>query len=552
MTRSRSTRARVSSSCSIRPTARSSGDPPPRAHDPHQGSAGIPHARREGGGRAHRDRPRGQGRLVGAVRRPPRRSSPRPWLVHPPLEGAEPIASYAGLRPAGRGVNYAIGRSTGLSRARVTWQPYGRPASARRSASPSTSAGWWRSSACRSATSAPSRGEHGRPGTVVAADRRAPGGGMSRQLLLGIDEGTSAVKAVLYDADLTPLAGGPALETTRPSTRRVGWSRIREDVMVAVVGRGRASCSPTSEGDVAACGLDHQGESVLAWEAERRRAAHPDHHLAGQALAGGARPAGERRRRRPRCASGAACRSIPISRPGSSRGCSSTSRRSSGALAAGTLRLGTVDSWLCDMLGARASPPTPPRPRARSSRCRGRRIGIPNFSRRSASRASACRRSVTAPATWERSRHPDWARELPLRAQVVDQQAALAGAGCDGSRPGEGDLRHRSVRARARGRATSRSLGGRLAPHRRLAGGRARRVRARRRCVHRRRAARVAQPRPRARPRIRPPSPRSQRRWRTAPVPGSFRRSRDSVLRGGGPGPRRSSPGSPAARARAM
>ena len=48
---------------------------------------------------------------------------------YPPLEGAEPVASYAGLRPAGRGVNYLIGpsracpglinvaaiRSTGLS-----------------------------------------------------------------------------------------------------------------------------------------------------------------------------------------------------------------------------------------------------------------------------------------------------------------------------------------------------------------------------------------------------------------------------------------------------
>jgi glycerol-3-phosphate dehydrogenase len=32
----------------------------------------------------------------------------RAW---PPLEGCEPIASYAGLRPAGRGVNYEIGRS---------------------------------------------------------------------------------------------------------------------------------------------------------------------------------------------------------------------------------------------------------------------------------------------------------------------------------------------------------------------------------------------------------------------------------------------------------
>ena len=31
--------------------------------------------------------------------------------MHPPLRDAQPIASYAGLRPAGRGVNYLIGRS---------------------------------------------------------------------------------------------------------------------------------------------------------------------------------------------------------------------------------------------------------------------------------------------------------------------------------------------------------------------------------------------------------------------------------------------------------
>ena len=37
---------------------------------------------------------------------------PKAVLIHPPLEGAEPIATYAGLRPAGRGVNYAIGHSS--------------------------------------------------------------------------------------------------------------------------------------------------------------------------------------------------------------------------------------------------------------------------------------------------------------------------------------------------------------------------------------------------------------------------------------------------------
>ena len=36
---------------------------------------------------------------------------PKAVAMWPPLEGATPIAAYAGLRPAGRGVNYLIGRS---------------------------------------------------------------------------------------------------------------------------------------------------------------------------------------------------------------------------------------------------------------------------------------------------------------------------------------------------------------------------------------------------------------------------------------------------------
>src|SRR6266540_3481574 len=36
---------------------------------------------------------------------------PQATVMSPPLEGAEPIAAYAGLRPAGRGVNYLIGPS---------------------------------------------------------------------------------------------------------------------------------------------------------------------------------------------------------------------------------------------------------------------------------------------------------------------------------------------------------------------------------------------------------------------------------------------------------
>lgn len=41
---------------------------------------------------------------------------PKAAAMYPPLDGASPIASYAGLRPAGRGVNYVIGPSAAAPR----------------------------------------------------------------------------------------------------------------------------------------------------------------------------------------------------------------------------------------------------------------------------------------------------------------------------------------------------------------------------------------------------------------------------------------------------
>ena len=86
------------------------------------------HRGRQGDRRPDRARSGGQGGLVGA----PEAADdvlPKARRMSPPLESAEPIAGYAGLRPAGRGVNYLIGpplrcpglinvaaiRSTGLS-----------------------------------------------------------------------------------------------------------------------------------------------------------------------------------------------------------------------------------------------------------------------------------------------------------------------------------------------------------------------------------------------------------------------------------------------------
>jgi glycerol kinase len=91
-------------------------------------------------------------------------------------------------------------------------------------------------------------------------------------LLLGIDEGTSAVKAMLFDADLRPVAEGR--REKRLLHPRPGWvEQDPEEVLDAVVGAVADALDGTD--DEVLCGLDHQGESVLAWEADSGRPLTP-------------------------------------------------------------------------------------------------------------------------------------------------------------------------------------------------------------------------------------------------------------------------------------
>ncbi|MFL5854062.1 MAG: FGGY family carbohydrate kinase, partial [Solirubrobacteraceae bacterium] len=84
-------------------------------------------------------------------------------------------------------------------------------------------------------------------------------------LLVGIDEGTSAVKAVLFDAELRTLK--EARREKKLAYPRPGWvEQDGEEVLEAVVEAVAELLADRP--DVAACGLDHQGESVLAWDAE--------------------------------------------------------------------------------------------------------------------------------------------------------------------------------------------------------------------------------------------------------------------------------------------
>src|SRR5437764_8817805 len=90
-------------------------------------------------------------------------------------------------------------------------------------------------------------------------------GGFGLSYLVGIDEGTSAVKAVLFDTELKTVKEA---RRQKPLTHpKPGWVEQDPEVIVDAVVDAVAELLADSP-DIAACGLDHQGESVLAWDAE--------------------------------------------------------------------------------------------------------------------------------------------------------------------------------------------------------------------------------------------------------------------------------------------
>jgi glycerol kinase len=242
-------------------------------------------------------------------------------------------------------------------------------------------------------------------------------------LLLGIDEGTSAVKAVLYDLDLRPLAEArreKPLQHPRP-----GWvEQDPQDVLVAVVDAVGELLEAADE-PIAACGLDHQGESVLAWDAESGEPLTPivtwQDKRSQEVLDELPDPDLVRSRSR-----------LPLD-PYFSAGKLAWMLRNEQSVAraanAGSARLGTVDAWLCDMLGAGFATDL-----STASRTQLAVPGEPDWDTQlldafGVPRAVLPELVDTAGELGE-LRHPDWGRPLPLRARLVDQQAALAGAGC--------------------------------------------------------------------------------------------------------------------------
>jgi glycerol kinase len=203
-----------------------------------------------------------------------------------------------------------------------------------------------------------------------------------------------------------------------------GWvEQDPEAIVDAVVG---AVAELLADGqDVAACGLDHQGESVLAWDAESGRALTPvvtwQDKRSQEVLD---RLTSEGRAEEIRERSGMPL--DPYFSAGKLAWLLEHDDEVAKAVEAGTARLGTVDSFLCDRLGAGFA--------TDSSTASRTQLGAPEWDPALLKIFGVPREPL--PEIMDTAgdlgtlRHDSWPVELPLRARFVDQQAALAGAGC--------------------------------------------------------------------------------------------------------------------------
>lgn len=250
---------------------------------------------------------------------------------------------------------------------------------------------------------------------------------MTSGLLLGIDEGTTAVKAALFDHELRPVA-----EARRPvATVTPGAGLVEQDpelVLEAVLDAVAEVLSKREGREVLAAGLAHQGESVLAWDARSGSALTPIivwqdkrqqallEELGAEAVARSGLPLD------------------PYFSAGKLAWLLANDELVRGAARGGHLRLGTVDSFLVDRLGGGFATDLSTASRTQLLAVGGSDWDEPLLEAFGVSRAWLPRLKPTFGAPIQ-LRSPRWPVPVPLAAQLVDQQAALAGSGA--VRPGE-------------------------------------------------------------------------------------------------------------------
>jgi len=240
---------------------------------------------------------------------------------------------------------------------------------------------------------------------------------MSSPLLLGIDEGTTAVKAALFDSELCAVAEARrAVPVAHP---RPGWvEQDPELILEAVVDAVADVLEQAADSEVLAAGLDHQGESVLAWDAGSGRALTPV--LVWQ---------DKRQEALLAAIDGRAVKrsGLPLDPYFSAGKLAWLVENDAGvrrAVDAGTLRLGTVDAFLTDRLGGRFATDL-----STASRTQLLAVGGRDWDEELLAAFGVQREWLPAVGPSFGSlgtlRHSRWPVALALTAQLVDQQAAL-------------------------------------------------------------------------------------------------------------------------------
>jgi glycerol kinase len=239
-------------------------------------------------------------------------------------------------------------------------------------------------------------------------------------VLVGVDQGTTGTRAVAFDRELRRLAEvyHPAA-VTHPQP---GWIEKDASETVESVRLSLAELASAVDGEIAAVGLDNEGETVIAWDAATLEPLAP-------AVVWGSRAsqpvverlAAEGRGERIEQLSG-----LPLDPYFSAtkmRWLVEQDERVSAAATAGTLRMGTFDAYITARLGgsARTEPSTAGRTQLQALRSPGRWDD-----------------ELLALHGVERAWLPEVGPSvgdlgtlggLPLRALLVDQTASLAGHG---------------------------------------------------------------------------------------------------------------------------
>ena len=247
-------------------------------------------------------------------------------------------------------------------------------------------------------------------------------------VLLGIDQGTTSTRAIAFDQRLKPLAAASRQLTIRHP--QPGWvEQDAEEILESVVGTIAEVIDVCGGPEaVVAVGLANQGETVVAWDAESGRALAPA--IVWQCKR--SKPVVERIRAADLERDICSRTGLPLD-PYFSAGKLTWLLAENEAVRAARdtrrLRFGTVDAWLTQHLAGVSRSDHSTASRTQLFNLQSLQwdpwllevFGIPEWT---------LPEIVPSVEDLGVLRHARWKGELPLRAMVCDQQAALAGHAC--------------------------------------------------------------------------------------------------------------------------